>query len=450
MGQLLFERGERRGRGGSGSFGTTAQEDEELEVLEEEAEALIKSLKKGKLVGEEVSAEMIEQVRGLIRAFGIPYVDSPGEAEAQASYLVQTNQAEAVMSDDSDCLVFGCSHIFRNFFLNDKHVELFTLKEVETTLGLKLEDLRALALLLGCDYTLGVRGIGIVNALEVIAAFGSSLAALNEFALWARDLAHITSAGIKDSDTPTVKHYKQKHFNFRAQWDFPRSGPAGSFPSLPCLKAFEKPKVDRSLEPFSWAPMDPSTLLTIMVKWAQHPENQTRAFLDPVLAKRRRVAPARQTLISQFFAPVTPNEAVAVYRSERLKKAASTILSAGLKIEQEDGQELGQEVGQEVGPEAGQDVGQEVVPNLVRIEGATEERQPPHADRPAEIQGLQQRPRRPPRARAKTKAGSHATSKAVPKAALKKGRSKKGSAVEGEERVAQVFEEMEKEESPQS
>ncbi len=63
---------------------------------------------------------------------------------------------------------------------------------MEKELGIKREDLIALAYFLGSDYTEGVNGIGIVNAMEIIQAFpfGASeegiLVGLEKFREWLR------------------------------------------------------------------------------------------------------------------------------------------------------------------------------------------------------------------------------------------------------------------------
>jgi len=46
-------------------------------------------------------------------------------------------------------------------------VEAYLATDVERELGLARGDMVALAMLLGSDYTTGVKGIGIVNAMEV-------------------------------------------------------------------------------------------------------------------------------------------------------------------------------------------------------------------------------------------------------------------------------------------
>ena len=63
-------------------------------------------------------------------------------------------------------------------FLTDTHivienlqfVEAYYARDIERGLGLGKDQLVALAMLLGGDYTDGVRGVGIVNGMEVLRA----------------------------------------------------------------------------------------------------------------------------------------------------------------------------------------------------------------------------------------------------------------------------------------
>lgn len=59
----------------------------------------------------------------------------------------------------------------RNIFEGRKWVEEYRAEDVTRELGLGREELIQLALLLGSDYTEGISGIGIVNAVEVVRAF---------------------------------------------------------------------------------------------------------------------------------------------------------------------------------------------------------------------------------------------------------------------------------------
>ena len=59
----------------------------------------------------------------------------------------------------------------RNIFEGKKYVEEYRVQDVESELGMTQHKLIQLALLLGSDYTEGVAGIGIVNAVEIVNAF---------------------------------------------------------------------------------------------------------------------------------------------------------------------------------------------------------------------------------------------------------------------------------------
>lgn len=64
------------------------------------------------------------------------------------------------------------------------------MEDVRRELGLEREDLIALAFFLGSDYTPGIPGIGIVNALEILEAFpmkvsaGGPTSGLKKFKDW--------------------------------------------------------------------------------------------------------------------------------------------------------------------------------------------------------------------------------------------------------------------------
>jgi len=51
---------------------------------------------------------------------------------------------------------------------------------IENEMGLNREQLIFLALFLGSDYTMGIRGVGIVNAIEIVTAF-DNVEALKRF-----------------------------------------------------------------------------------------------------------------------------------------------------------------------------------------------------------------------------------------------------------------------------
>ena len=106
-----------------------------------------------------------------MKLFGIPYVISPMEAEAQCAELARLSLVEGVVTDDSDVFLFGGTRIYKNMFNQQKYVECYMMQDLEREMRLDRGKLIQLAFLLGSDYTEGVPGIGPVAAIEILAEF---------------------------------------------------------------------------------------------------------------------------------------------------------------------------------------------------------------------------------------------------------------------------------------
>lgn len=158
-------------------------------AIKEEAEAEYKkALEKGdtelmkKYAGRfsRLTGDMIAESKKLLEALGIPYVDAPSEAEAQAAHMVKKGAGYAVASQDSDSLLFGTPRLLRNLSITGKrkkagtlsyttiHPELILLEENLKELGINQKQLIALCMLVGTDYNPGgIKGIGPKKALEL-------------------------------------------------------------------------------------------------------------------------------------------------------------------------------------------------------------------------------------------------------------------------------------------
>mmetsp|Transcript_8073 Transcript_8073/g.16424 ORF Transcript_8073/g.16424 Transcript_8073/m.16424 type:complete len:327 (-) Transcript_8073:111-1091(-) len=279
-------------------------------------------------------------------AFGIPFVHAPAEAEAQCAFLAEARLVDAVASDDSDTLVFGAREVYRRLFSEDHMVECYTRQHLETRLGLVQADLIVLAMLLGCDYTLGVHGVGIVNGIEIVRAFlpgrlGAGrgdigvdasvwMEELRQFRAWAQNIANWAdvSAGVKDTDTKAVANFKRSHRNFRTMWSFPED-----FPNQEVFQAFAQPIVDRSMEPFAWAEVDAKRVVAQLVECAHWTEEKALERLEPAL--RRYTDTLKQPRITDYMVP-TGGPDVAKVRSVRMNSALRGL--RGNEASDEDGQ----------------------------------------------------------------------------------------------------------------
>lgn len=76
------------------------------------------------------------------------------------------------MTEDSDVFLFGGECIYKNMFDEKKFVEVYLAEDAKRELGVSRSEFVCLAYLLGSDYAEGVRGVGIVNAMEILDTFG--------------------------------------------------------------------------------------------------------------------------------------------------------------------------------------------------------------------------------------------------------------------------------------
>ncbi|KAF4465151.1 DNA repair endonuclease rad2 [Fusarium albosuccineum] len=123
----------------------------------------------------------------LIRLFGFPIHDAPGEAEAECALLQRHGIVDAVLSEDVDTLMFGCTRMIRQWSPQSKrqttptHVSLFDTKEMKLAgQGLDREGMVLVALMSGGDYDPdGIPGCGIKVAVEAAkAGYGKTLCQL--------------------------------------------------------------------------------------------------------------------------------------------------------------------------------------------------------------------------------------------------------------------------------
>ncbi|MEM2403862.1 MAG: flap endonuclease-1 [Candidatus Methanomethylicia archaeon] len=130
--------------------------------------------------------EMVDEVKSLLNAMGIPWIQAPSEGEAQAAYLAIRGDVWASASQDYDSLLYGAPKLVRNLTISgrrklpkaERYVEvvpeLVLLSEVLRSLELTREQLIDLAILIGTDYNPdGVKGIGPKRAYMLIKKYGN-------------------------------------------------------------------------------------------------------------------------------------------------------------------------------------------------------------------------------------------------------------------------------------
>jgi DNA excision repair protein ERCC-5 len=174
-----------------------------------------------------------------------------------------------------------------------------------------------LAMLLGCDYTPGVHGIGIVNGAEIVSVY-DGFEGLKRLHRWAtRSLEE--AAGREgdplegEEDCATLRKFKEQHKKYRLTWQFPRG-----FPSAEVWQALAAPVVDKSDVPFSWGEPVERKIVETLTRLANLPEVKARELLRPTLKRYKETQVQRK--ITDFFRADFDCGSVGEIVSARLKK----------------------------------------------------------------------------------------------------------------------------------
>jgi flap endonuclease-1 len=112
-----------------------------------------------------------EDCQRLLRLMGVPVVMAPCEAEAQAAALCKEGLVYATGTEDMDALTFQTPVLLRKMtFANQSKSTVQTMNYQKALEGLELnpDQFVDLCILLGCDYTDSIRGVGPKTALKLM------------------------------------------------------------------------------------------------------------------------------------------------------------------------------------------------------------------------------------------------------------------------------------------
>ena len=120
-------------------------------------------------VGANVAEDMVGEMCALLDLFGLPYLTSPGEADSQLGWLSERGLVDVVATEDSDVFLFGATNVVRGLGTrNSTQAKQVLASDLCTQLGLGKRQLVALAMLVGSDYTEGLRHVGINAAQHLL------------------------------------------------------------------------------------------------------------------------------------------------------------------------------------------------------------------------------------------------------------------------------------------
>ncbi|BGP31765.1 hypothetical protein JCM10296v2_003539 [Rhodotorula toruloides] len=120
----------------------------------------------------DVTPAMAYQLIKALRAEGVEYVVAPYEADPQLAYLEKSGIVDAIVTEDSDLLVFGCRNVLFKMDGEGACVHIsrddFSKCREYNFAGWSDAEFRHMAILSGCDYLPSIHKLGLKTAYNLL------------------------------------------------------------------------------------------------------------------------------------------------------------------------------------------------------------------------------------------------------------------------------------------
>jgi flap endonuclease-1 len=168
-----------------------------------------------------INTKIIDECKFLLNIFGIPFIDSVGEADPQCSAISHyyKNFISGVLSEDSDVLIYGTNTLYRNIDFKNNKIKCIELDNVINYLQNKTDEFCRInfkkpltftfdnfvdfTIILGNDYSHGIRCSGGNNRDKMFELF-----VLNDFNI-VNFVAHLYQINISLGH---IKYYIPENF----------------------------------------------------------------------------------------------------------------------------------------------------------------------------------------------------------------------------------------------
>ena len=115
-----------------------------------------------------VTEEHIKTTKELCGILRIPVYQAKGEGETVCACLCLNDEVDAVYTEDTDVLAYGCPMQLYGFDAKKETVKLVYLKDVLNCLDFNYEQFRDFCIMLKCDYNDRVPGVGPVKSYDLL------------------------------------------------------------------------------------------------------------------------------------------------------------------------------------------------------------------------------------------------------------------------------------------
>ena len=149
--ELLRERKERK-REAEIRYKELGELLKDKDITKEQEQIILEEMDSEKKNFVKVRHSDIEEVKKLIRLYGVTYYDAPGEAEELCALLVKKNIVDGCISEDMDLFLYGCPKVYRYLSLANSTLILYNTNEIFNNLNCDLYEFKLICILAGTDY----------------------------------------------------------------------------------------------------------------------------------------------------------------------------------------------------------------------------------------------------------------------------------------------------------
>lgn len=230
-----------------------------------------------------IDNDLLEDFRAMLTCMGIPWIVAPGEAEAQCAWLQTQGHVDAVITDDNDVFLFGATRVYRHFFNNSKRVSLFLGRDIEREFGLDQSLLAVMALLLGSDYCVGVKGLGPIRSFQLIKTLQTSLGVKVDPGTW----IDILAKGLVEGEWPLLEDPGSAMFLTKLSLNCPLTD--ASLLDCHVVSAYMRPTIDETDPKFTWNMLSDLTAVHNFLKWKlKWSDDECRKATDSLVLQRMK------------------------------------------------------------------------------------------------------------------------------------------------------------------
>ncbi len=155
--------------------------DEAMQEWEEaKKKGMVEEARTYAMASTRINKQIVDDSKRLLDLMGIPYIQAPGEGEAQAAQLSRDDLVYASASQDYDSFLFGANIVIRNMTITGKrklpgknvyvnvNIERVELWDLLRSLEVNQRQLIWIGMLMGTDFNSGINGVGPKTALKMV------------------------------------------------------------------------------------------------------------------------------------------------------------------------------------------------------------------------------------------------------------------------------------------